>query len=397
MLEHVRPNPRVADAPPRACTGMQALQVHTGRCGSGACRRGCARQAAVGQRGNTPLHVAPTLKWWSISRARAEAHLVLPTVSLGQNFQKGGERSSTERKLECALQKSGRYEDPTPPVARTFDPPLRFTVPTSLTPQPMALRGEYDDEEEDAGYDAAFDPDAKMVAHDIIAQYAGGQAIGNNIQWVLRAMQGLERHYHALRRDDGKRRARLDKLVSQLSERLEETSEALAAERRARAASDAELARARAELEGQARGGSDRAAGGGLQQQLQHQQRQQQQQREELDGCRHELVQTQERFAQADAAARYWSQQAAQAQAQARTALQESQEAKAAKVALQKCLIREKDYQLSEQAGYRLDAVVQIAPMHPTITVFGGAARGPPPDANALETHTLDPWRKGTL
>ena len=67
-------------------------------------------------------------------------------------------------------------------------------------------------------------------------------------------------------------------------------------------------------------------------------------------------------------------------------------------MALQKCLIREKDYQLSEQAGYRLDAVVQIAPMHPTITVFGsGAARRPPPDANAQETHTLDPWRKGTL
>ena len=53
---------------------------------------------------------------------------------------------------------------------------------------------------------------------------------------------------------------------------------------------------------------------------------------------------------------------------------------------------------LVEQAGYRLDAVVQIAPMHPTITVFGsGAARRPPPDANAQETHTLDPWRKGTL
>ena len=68
-----------------------------------------------------------------------------------------------------------------------------------------------------------------------------------------------------------------------------------------------------------------------------------------------------------------------------------------AKVALQKCLIREKDYQLSEQAGYRLDAVVQIAPMHPTITVFGGATRRALPDANAHETHTLDPWRKGTL
>ena len=264
----------------------------------------------------------------------------------------------------------------------------------------MTLRGEYEyDDDDDDGYDAAFDPDPKMVAHDIIAQYAGGQAIGKNIQWVLRAMQGLERHYHALRRDDGKRRARLDKLVSQLSERLEETSEALAAERRARAASDAELARARAELEGQALGGSNqnRAGGGGLQQQLQQQQRKQQQQRAELDGCRNELVQMQERFAQADAAARYWSQQAAQAQAQARTALQESQEAKAAKVALQKCLIREKDYQLSEQAGYRLDAVVQIAPMHPTITVFGGATRRPLPDANAHETHTLDPWRKGTL
>ena len=51
MLEHVRPNPRVADAPPRACIGMQALQVHTGRCGSGACRRGCARHAAVASEG----------------------------------------------------------------------------------------------------------------------------------------------------------------------------------------------------------------------------------------------------------------------------------------------------------------------------------------------------------
>ena len=129
----------------------------------------------------------------------------------------------------------------------------------------MAAGGEHD-EEEDGGYDPAFDSEAKLVAHDIIAQYAGGQTIGNNIQWVLRAMQALERHYHALRRDDGRRRARLDKLVSQLSERLEEASAALAAERRARAASDAELARLQADMEGQARVASEpgRAAGGGV-------------------------------------------------------------------------------------------------------------------------------------
>ena len=255
----------------------------------------------------------------------------------------------------------------------------------------MAAGGEHD-EEEDGGYDAAFDSEAKLVAHDIIAQYAGGQTIGNNIQWVLRAMQALERHYHALRRDDGLRRARLDKLVSQLSERLEEASAALAAERRARAASDAELARLQVDMEGQARVASEpsRAAGGGgggVQQLQQQQQRQQQMLRAELDACRTELAQAQQLFAQADAAARYWSQQAAEAQAQARTALQESQAATAAKVALQKCLIREKDYQLSEQAGYRLDAVVQIAPMHPTITVFGGAARRPPPDDGSQETY----------
>ena len=255
------------------------------------------------------------------------------------------------------------------------------------TTRPSMVLGEHDDEA-DGGYDAAFDSEAKLVAHDIIAQYAGGQTIGNNIQWVLRAMQALERHCHALRRDDGRRRARLDKLVSQLSERLEEASAALAAERRARAASDAELAQL---LEGQARVASEpsRAAGGGgggVQQLQQQQQRQQQMLRAELDACRTELAQTQQLFAQADAAARYWSQQAAEAQAQARTALQESQAATAAKVALQKCLIREKDYQLSEQAGYRLDAVVQIAPMHPTITVFGGAARRPPPDDGSQET-----------
>ena len=255
----------------------------------------------------------------------------------------------------------------------------------------MRARGEHD-VEEDGGYDAAFDSEAKLVAHDIIAQYAGGQTIGNNIQWVLRAMQALERHYHALRRDDGRRRARLDKLVSQLSERLEEASAALAAERRARAASDAELARLQADMEGRARVASEpsRAAGGGgggMQQLQQQQQRQQQMLRAELDACRTELAQTQQLFAQADAAARYWSQQAAEAQSQARTALQESQAATAAKVALQKCLIREKDYQLSEQAGYRLDAVVQIAPMHPTITVFGGAARRPPPDDGSQETY----------
>ena len=333
-----------------------------------------------------------------------------PTVSRpkkAQNFESRARGRTPELQLSSesvTVRPATRYLSCTEGVKSTTAPSRTFdqACPPPDGPQhaePMTLSGEYDDDDDGGGYDAAFDPEAKMVAHDIIAQYAGGQAIGKNIQWVLRAMQGLERHYHALRRDDGKRRARLDKLVSQLSERLEETSEALAAERRARAASDAELARARAELEGQALGGSNqnRAGGGGLQQQLQQQQRNQQQQRAELDGCRNELVQTQERFAQADAAARYWSQQAAQAQAQARTALQESQEAKAAKVALQKCLIREKDYQLSEQAGYRLDAVVQIAPMHPTITVFGGATRRPLPDANAHETHTLDPWRKGTL
>lgn len=249
----------------------------------------------------------------------------------------------------------------------------------------MAARGQHD-EEEDGGYDAAFDSEAKLVAHDIIAQYAGGQTIGNNAKWVLRAMQALERHYHALRRDDGRRRARLDKLVSQLSERLEEASAALAAERRARAASDAELTQLQARLASE----PSRAAaggGGGMQQLQQQQQRQQQMLRAELDACRTELAQTQQLFAQADAAARYWSQHAAEAQAQARAALQESQAATAAKVALQKCLIREKDYQLSEQAGYRLDAVVQIAPMHPTITVFGGAARRPPPDDGSQETY----------
>ena len=259
-------------------------------------------------------------------------------------------------------------------------------------------RGEEDD---DSDYEHGCDPDPKMVAHEIFSQYAGGKTIGRNIQWVLRAMHALERHYHALRRDDGKRRARLDKLVSQLSERLEETAEGLATERRLRGESEAELARVRVAFapgdmvqvrDGQA-GDLEMWIGyerGWVAQQTVEREHQY---RAALDGCEAQLALTQERYAQADAAAHYWAQRAAEAQEQARAALQESQEARAAKVALQKCLIREKDYKLSEEAGYQLDAVVQIAPMRPTITVFAGAARRPP-DAN---THLLDPWRKGTL
>lgn len=150
--------------------------------------------------------------------------------------------------------------------------------------------------------------------------------------------------------------------------------QALVAERTARSASDAELRHVRATLDAEV------AARSGFETHDKALRRSQTSVESALGRCQTQLaesqalvVETHERFIRADAAARYWAQRATEAQGQARDALCESHEARAAQAALQKCLIRENTHSLSEEAGYRLDAVVQIAPTHPAVTVFGGA------------------------
>lgn len=266
---------------------------------------------------------------------------------------------------------------PRPPIIDDFDDAYR-----------------YEEEEYDA-------PEPEAVALDIFAQYAGGATIppGARQQWVLRALNALEAHYHDLRKDDRKRRTRLEKLTAELTQRLEETAGALVAERKRRETAEAELARAKAALDAEA------ALRAGLQTHdaaLRRSQTAVERERENylsaLEKCQAQLAETHDRWRQADAAARHWSQRALEAQEQARIALQEGERARAAKVALQKCLIREKDYQLSEEAGYRLDAIVQIAPTHPSITVFGGPGRAQRSSSEQMTRPVvLDPWRKGTL
>ena len=301
----------------------------------------------------------------------------------------------TDRHLPTREAANGGYLLPTCSVMRK-----NYKHPFKNGPPDMACTASYDDEGDEYEYVEAVDErDPETVAMDIFAQYAGGNSIplvSGSRTWVLRALQALERHYHDLRRDDRKRRERLESLSAELTERLEETAQALVAERMARKAADAELRRVRAALDAEA------AARTGFEthdKALRRTQTAVERERDQfsaaLRGTEAQLADMQQRFTVADAAARSFAQQAAEAQEQARVALRESQEAHAAKVALQKCLLREKDYRLSEEAGYRLDSVVQITPTHPTITVFGGVARRPPPEGNTRIM--LDPWRKGTL
>lgn len=278
-------------------------------------------------------------------------------------------------------------------------------VAASGVQQPaMAPRPPVTDDYDDDAYryeEEEYAPEPEAVALEIFAQYAGGATIppGARQQWVLRALNALEAHYHDLRKDDRKRRTRLEKLTSELTARLEETAGALVAERKRREAAETDLRRAKAALDAEA------ALRAGLQTHdaaLRRSQTAVEREREQylsaLETCQAQLAETHDRWRQADAAARHWSQRALEAQHQARTALQEGERARAAKVALQKCLIREKDYQLSEEAGYRLDAIVQIAPTYPSITVFGGPGRAQRSSAEQMMRNVvLDPWRKGTL
>ena len=267
--------------------------------------------------------------------------------------------------------------------------------PTGVGPALAAYSSDWADET----YEEVDDFALEEVALDIFAQYAGGQAIppGAKQQWVLRALSALEAHYHELRRDDSRRRKRLEKLVGELTQRLEETARSLLGERTRRETAEAELARAKKALDAEA------ALRAGLEthdQALRRSQTAVEREREQylaaLDRCQEQLAETQAKWSKADAAARHWAHRAHQLQEQARVAIAQCQEARAAKVALQKCLYREKDYQLSEEAGYRLDTVVQIAPTHPTITVFGGAARRLADD-DTRTSSLLDPWKKGSL
>ena len=269
-----------------------------------------------------------------------------------------------------------------------------------VAPRPPII-DDYDDDAyryEEEEYDL---PAPEAVALDIFAQYAGGATIppGARQQWVLRALNALEAHYHGLRKDDRKRRTRLEKLTAELTQRLEETAGALVAERKRRETAETDLGRAKAALDAEA------ALSAGLQTHdaaLRRSQTAVEREREQylsaLEKCQAQLAETHDRWQHADAAARHWSQRALEAQHQAQIALQEGERARAAKVALQKCLIREKDYQLSEEAGYRLDAIVQIAPTHPSITVFGGpGGRAQRFTEQMTRPVVLDPWKKGTL
>ena len=80
------------------------------------------------------------------------------------------------------------------------------------------------------------------------------------------------------------------------------------------------------------------------------------------------------RLGEAEEALRGWMARAEALQQGANEAARVLDGERASKIALQRCLVRERDYPFGAEAGFQMHTVVQLAPTRPTVTVLGGAA-----------------------
>ena len=229
--------------------------------------------------------------------------------------------------------------------------------------------------------------EGEQLVQEIVQHYAGERLAddalqGTRRQWILRALRALEAHFSGLRRADGVQLMRCGAEISALKASLSETNETLALERQARKETEAELARTREALRAQEELSTS------LQQHNSTLQRTKQALQADLAAandairrCHVELARQFERAEERGRQLEMWKAREGSARREVAAVSAERDTAHAAQLSLQKNLLRERDYQMSNEAGYVLQSIVQLAPSTVTVSAIGNAGSKTPAEA----------------
>ena len=203
----------------------------------------------------------------------------------------------------------------------------------------------------------------------LLADYAGGKTLHPSQHWVVRAMRALELRYQAAAREEGVQRFNLEVHANQLAHDLGAHQRALreAEESRRTAGADAERARDALVQEQQLNQALKEHNAGLLKERdmlvadLERAQGQ-------LKSHKREIQTLQARWQQAANEAGEWAQRAYEAQTETRAALAEANEARAAAASVERSMLTAQEYRLSEEAGYQMQTIIQMAPSRATVT-----------------------------
>ena len=209
--------------------------------------------------------------------------------------------------------------------------------------------------------------DAKVLS--LLAEYAGGKTLHPSQKWVVRAMRALELRYQAAARTESVQRYNLELHAHQLAHDLGAHQAALREAEAMRRQADADHERAREAMENEKQLAlalkqhntgllRERDA---LVDELEHSQGQ-------IRSLKREVQALQARWQTASNEAGEWAQRAYEAQGETRQALAEANEARNASSAMQRSLLSAQEYRLSEEAGYQLQTIIQMAPSKATLT-----------------------------
>ena len=209
------------------------------------------------------------------------------------------------------------------------------------------------------------------AARDIMMR---GGVPGNATQWVARVAKGLEAHYRTLQREDGVRIAKLESRLVRQERELADARATTKAEMDARLAAEAEARRtAEALAANRELTKGLEASNDSLRRVKSGHDRDRGQVVSLLQKAEAERDAMAARLGEAEEALRGWMVRAEALQQGANEAARVLDGERASKVALQRCLVRERDYPFGAEAGFQMHTVVQLAPTRPTVTVLGGA------------------------
>ena len=209
------------------------------------------------------------------------------------------------------------------------------------------------------------------AARDIMMR---GGVPGNATQWVARVAKGLEAHYRTLQREDGVRIAKLESRLVRQERELAEARATTKAEMDARLAAEAEARRtAEALAANRELTKGLEASNDSLRRVKSGHDRDRGQVVSLLQKAEAERDAMAARLGEAEEALRGWMTRAEALQQGANEAARVLDGERASKYALQRCLLRERDYPFGAEAGFQMHTVVQLAPTRPTVTVLGGA------------------------
>ena len=210
------------------------------------------------------------------------------------------------------------------------------------------------------------------AARDIMMR---GGVPGNATQWVARVAKGLEAHYRTLQREDGVRIAKLESRLVRQERELAEARANTKAEMDARLGAEAEARRtAEALAANRELTKGLEASNDSLRRVKSGHDRDRGQVVSLLQKAEAERDAMAARLGEAEEALRGWMARAEALQQGANEAARVLDGERASKIALQRCLVRERDYPFGAEAGFQMHTVVQLAPTRPTVTVLGGAA-----------------------